>query len=399
MSHASSSLPPLLQDFSLDNPAFIDDPYPYYDAMLTQAPVFYHEPSLCWFISPYRLVKPLMRDERFSLDFRDWKFMPAMPVQTDFDRLCQQLLFGLDRRPHLRIRRLAIPAFAPKAVDAMRKQMYATIERHIAALPDQFDFVSDVSSQLPLAIVMQWIGIKPEREARFTPLSDKIRALYDPTYHVDATDIQHGIDAVLAEIDDARKTRREGFIDTLVNHVDEGDSLNDWEILTLIASLIAAGPDTTADYVNFAALELSKRPQAIKAINTDAPRWVWPALEEASRVDFFGKAGAVRFAREDVDIEGHVIGKGEMVRLIAGAAYCDSSVFANPREFQLDRDLSPMLTFGYGAHFCIGAALARTISECIVQALFARWPAIRAGKPQYSAHATTRHMVSLPMQA
>jgi cytochrome P450 len=326
--------------------------------------------------------------------------MPAMPVQTDFDRMCQQLLFGLDRKQHLRIRRLAIPAFAPKAVDAMRKQIYATIENHIASLPDQFDFVTDVSEKLPLDIVMKWIGIAPEREAQFTPLSNKIRALYDPTYQVDATDIQRGIDAVLAEIQDTRKNPRDGFITTLVNHVDDdGDSLNDWEILTLIASLMAAGPDTTADYVNFLVMELSKQPQAIAAIMADPKRWLWPALEEASRVDFFGKAGAVRFAREDLSIDGHTIAKGDMLRLIAGAAYCDEEAFANPRQFQLDRDLDPMLTFGYGAHFCIGAALARTISECIVQALFARWPAITAGKPLYSAHATTRHMVSLPMQA
>jgi cytochrome P450 len=398
MSHASPSLPPLLQNFSLDAPEFIENPYPFYEAMLTQAPVFYHEPSLCWFVSPYRLVKPLMRDERLSLDFRDWKFMPAMPVETDFDRMCKELLFGLDRKQHLRIRRLAIPAFAPKAVDAMRRNMYASIENHIAGLPNQFDFVTDIAEKLPLNIVMQWIGIAPEREAQFTPLSNKIRALYDPTYHVDANDIQRGIDAVLAEISDTRKRRRAGFIDTLVNHVDEGDSLNDWEILTLIASLMAAGPDTTADYVNFLVMELSKQPQATAAIKADPKRWLWPALEEASRVDFFGKAGAVRFAREDFEIEGHAIAKGDMLRLIAGAAYCDAGVFSNPRQFQLDRDLSPMLTFGYGAHFCIGAALARTISECIVQALFARWPAISAGKPSYSAHATTRHMVSLPMQ-
>lgn len=389
------TLPPLLQSFSLDDPAFIENPYPYYDAMLTQAPVFYHEPSLCWFVTPYALVQPLMRDERLTPDFKAWKFMPSLPAQNDFDRLCQQLLFGLERKQHLRIRRLAIPAFAPKAVDAMRAHIDAQVQTHIAQLPAQFDFVADVSARLPLQIIMDWIGIDPAREQHFLPLSNKIRALYDPTFHVADDDIQRGIDAVLAEIADARTTRRSGFLGTLVAHEEGGDRLNDWEILTLIASLVAAGPDTTADFLNFAVLELSRHPDAIAAIRRQPQSWLWPAIEEASRVNFFGKAGAVRFAREALTIAGHRIEQGDMIRLLVGAANCDGAVFGNPRQFDFRRDLTPMLTFGYGPHFCIGAALARVINESIVLALFSRWPTITATPPTYGAHATSRHMTAL----
>ncbi len=189
---------------------------------------------------------------------------------------------------------------------------------------------------------------------------------------------------------------QEDLISVMATTVEDGERLSETEMLALLSAVLAAGPDTTRDHLANLALVLAMHPDALQTLH-DQPERVDDITREGIRWRNFGHSGATRFALQDTEILGQKIGKGEMVRLMFPCAMYDERVFPNPAVFDINRpNLEKVVYFGVGVHYCLGASLARTITEEVLLELARRYPKlVLAEQPVYSKNMISRRLQSL----
>jgi len=161
---------------------------------------------------------------------------------------------------------------------------------------------------------------------------------------------------------------------------------------------VIAGAETTTHLLSFAVWNLLRHPDQLALLRAD-PSLVRGTVEEVLRFDSFGKVGSPRYARDAMSLCGVEVRRGQMVLALGPAALRDPDVFPEPDVFDIRRDNSRSLTFGSGAHYCLGASLARLEGEVALDALFRAFPDMRlAGVPSYAQHASMRKMAALPVR-
>ncbi len=382
-----------------DVEGFYPDPYPIYDRLVREAPIFYSPRNLCWVISEsYDTVIGLMKDERLSFNFKHWKFSPqkAEHKKNALDHLTDNMLMTMPKKDHMRVRKLAIPAFSPRIVENMRPDIQRVVREHFDSINGpEFDF-APLARAIPLAVLAKYVGVSTEYQKEFEGLSVAILANYDPTQAFDLDLALKGIDMIKQLVAEKRAHPQEDLISVMATTVEDGERLSETEMLALLSAVLAAGPDTTRDHLANLALVLAMHPDALQTLH-DQPERVDDITREGIRWRNFGHSGATRFALQDTEILGQKIGKGEMVRLMFPCAMYDERVFPNPAVFDINRpNLEKVVYFGVGVHYCLGASLARTITEEVLLELARRYPKlVLAEQPVYSKNMISRRLQSL----
>ena len=219
----------------------------------------WYEPWQAWIVTSHELCKEIYTDERLTPDFMKWKFAPPEQPddqKNDFERMLDNALFRLDKLSHRRVRRLASKAFALRMTATMENRIQGTITACFDRLADQEYFnVSDtISKDIPRGAMATLVGVPPEKEEIFNKLGwAMVRYNGIATTGEDRAEILcialEGV-ALLQELIEQRRNQDEptdDFISMLLQ-AQEGDArLNDWEILGIVASMIAAGTDTASD--------------------------------------------------------------------------------------------------------------------------------------------------------
>jgi cytochrome P450 len=258
---------------------------------------------------------------------------------------------------------MATAGFTPGRVAALEPRIRDIARRHLDAAMqrDDFNFMTDFAVLLPRDVICELIGV-PENDRA------EIRRLVDLTVHREegSRDIpKETMDGVLKLvsyysdlIEDRRRRRRDDFISALLDAVatTQGDHpvTND-ELISMVFLLTGAGNETTTHLLGNAWHAAWRHPdQKAEAFGGRIPEWV----EETLRFDPPAQS-VVRTATTDLHLHGHTIPANERVLLIIGAAHHDPAEFDQPDQFRLDRDNTRNLSFGLGAHFCLGAPLAR----------------------------------------
>lgn len=378
---------------------FYPDPYPVYRRMMKEAPVFYSPRNLCWVISDsYDTVINLMRDERLSLNFKDWKFSPQKPAhkKNALDHLTDNMLMAMPKKDHMRVRKLAIPAFSPRIVEEMRQDIRRVVSAQFDAITTPvFDF-APLARSIPLAVLARYVGVPTDYQQAFEGLSHAILGNYDPTEAFDLPLALEGLDMLKRLVAERRARPQNDLISVMATTVEDGECLSETEMLALLAAVLAAGPDTTRDHLANIALVLAMHPAALQTLH-EQPGKIDDVVRECMRWRNFGHSGATRFALQDIELLGQTIRKGEMVRLMFPCAMYDESVFPQPATLDIQRDnLDKVLYFGVGVHYCLGAALARTITEEVIGELARRYPHLAlAAPPRYRKNMISRRMESL----
>jgi cytochrome P450 len=312
----------------------------------------------------------------------------------------------LDPPDHTRIRKLVSKAFAPRVVNALAPEITALVDGLLDQIAGKgrFDVVEDFAYPLPVAVICRLLGVPIEDEPQFNHASALLAQALDPfvAFTGSPSDgmearMQAGTDlrAYLHGLIERRRSRPgDDLMSALIAVEESGDQLTEEEIVSTCVLLLVAGHETTVNLIGNAILAMLRQPSQWAALGGDAARA--PAvIEETLRYDPPVQLIA-RFAADDMAAGGVEIAGGDVIILLLAAAHRDAAEFDRPDVFDPDRQVLRHLGFGRGAHYCLGAPLARLEAGAALSALTARFPRARLdGEPQYKANVTLRGLSTL----
>lgn len=334
-----------------------------------------------WLVTTFAEAREIFGDHRFG------RSHPAPEQASQVSRAAVQAgpqgEYDNEEREHGRMRKLLVPAFSAKR---MRR-----LGDHIRELADRcFDDMQAardrspgepvnlhelLSFPLPVLVICELLGVPYADRAHFRQLSDRIGMLDGGA---DAQRAMTDFQAYMARLaGQKRKNPGPDVVSDLVRAQAEDPTFDNDRLSQLAAGLLFAGHETTSNRIDVGVLFLLADKDRRDAFAADPDNLVEPTVEEILRMSAPGGMGLLRYAHDDVEIGGVTIARGDAVIISSGAANRDDSVFADPDEFNPARKPNTHLAFGHGAHFCVGASLARTELRTVFPALFRRFPGLR----------------------
>jgi cytochrome P450 PksS len=298
--------------------------------------------------------------------------MPAV-----FRPLAKNMLDS-DPPDHTRLRALVQKAFTPVMIEALRNRIEELTEQLIdrALQRKQFDLIREYALPLPTTIIAELVGVPAEDRDRFHRWSAKVVSL-SPTA---GPEMLFSIPAALAflrYIQRQIRTRRTApgmdLLSALIAAEETGDKLTEDELVAMIFLLLIAGHETTVNLIGNGTLALLENPQQLSKLISN-PDILKSAAEEMLRYYTPVELATERWAREDVLVAGTLIPKGDLVFLGLGSANRDPTQFPEPDIFNIERSPNRHLAFGHGAHYCLGAPLARLEAQIAFMTLLRRLP-------------------------
>src|SRR5215471_15120327 len=349
--------PPLFNPFA---PGFTDDPYPQYAIMREQAPVYEH-PFGFWLLTRYEDVSWLLRATGLSVEDDN--------VATDsLLRQMREEVYGdgaprsgalsmLDRDPpdHTRLRKLVSKAFTPRAIQALRPRITGLVD--------------------------EMLGTPPADHERIRQLSGTVVRSLEPVADPELVKAIMAADEELSQIAAEmiawkRANPADDLLTALIHAEDDGDVLNDDELVAQTLLLYIAGHETTVNLIAGGTLALLRHPAQLALLRSD-PALVGNAVEELLRYDSPVQASR-RITVEPITVGGVTIPAGAFVMASLGSANRDERFWgAGAAELRLDRENARQhASFGAGHHHCLGASLARLEAAIAFEHLIGRFPGL-----------------------
>lgn len=390
--------------FNPMDPAFVADPYPTYHRLRAEDPV-HHSPLGFWILTRYDDVAMALRDPRLA------KEAIAAFIAARFGRAVPALgLSMLDRDPpdHTRLRSLVSKAFTPRVVEGLRPHIQEIVDGLLDRVQDAgaMDLIEQFAYPLPVIVICELLGVPVEDHERFKGWSLDIARgldsiLLPPDSEVPRRSIasRHALADYFRELIARRRAApRDDMLSALIAAEEAGDRLSEEELLATCILLLIAGHETTVNLIGNGTLALLRHPDQLRKLREN-PGLIGSAVEELLRYDGPVQRTA-RIPSEDIVIDGHTIGKGEMVMPFIGAADRDPAQFREPDRLDITRTDNRHLAFGWGIHFCLGAPLARVEGQIAINTLVQRLPklALAADTPQFRQSLTLRGLSSLPVR-
>jgi len=342
------------------DPAFVQNPYPAYDRMREEGPLFHWEDYGFICSAQHGVVSELLRDRRFSSELPD-DLAPAAPAHLrEFYAFESRSILAIEPPSHTRIRSLLTKAFTSRRINEMAPQVQALSRDLVARFPDgPFDLLPAFAEVIPVTVICRLLGVPEEMAPQLLIWSHDMVAIYQARRdraledRTEAATIAF-MDYIRRFVAERRKAPKEDLVSELIAARDEGEKLTEDELITTCILLLNAGHEATVHGITNGLktlLETGVRFGAEEKENL-------AIIEETIRFDpplhMF-----TRYAREDVEVAGHTFKRGDQVGLLLAAANRDPAVFAAPATFDPARKNARQLAFGAGLHFCIGAPLAR----------------------------------------
>jgi cytochrome P450 len=367
-------------DLDATDPAYKADPYPTYTALRASAPArrITLNTMPAWLVTRYEDVRRLLADPRLSNSLDN--VSPALAAAGAW--VLGERVMGLDRNllrsdppAHTRLRRLVSKAFTPGRIERLRPRVQEMADGLAARfLPrGEAELIGEFAFPLPLMVIMELLGMPLEDRDEF----QRWARMTVPRGPDSLQEQAAGYAAIRGYFVDlvARKTREPGgddLLSALVAVRDEGQRLDEDELLGMAWLLLTAGHSTTVDLIGSGTLALLRHPDQHAALRAD-PRRLPAAIEEMVRYDGPIELGISRFTTDEITIGDVTIpGGGEVVFLAIGSADRDPDRFGDPDLFRTDRGETGHLGFGHGIHYCLGAALARMEAAIALRILLDR---------------------------
>jgi cytochrome P450 len=367
------------------SPAFIREPHATWQRLLAEFPIAYHRDLSMWIVNSHELCLEMLKNQKFTPNFRVWEFSPPPKPEAeknDFDFASDHSLFMVDQDKHLRLRKLTMPAFSKRVMSKIDDRIHDLIVQRFDEIgtPEQFEVYSEIAAKLPVRSIARMIGVPLEDEEIFLSLgknvvkASRINLSFDEREQaVQAT--LPGFAYLKNKIAERRAAAHPGddFLGNLVSAEENGDRLNDWDIIAVINALIVAGSDTAIDLHTYLINGLLSHPDQYKRLQRE-PELLENALLELVRYGSFGKFPFFRFATCDIEFGGQHIRKGQAILVNLSAAWHDPRKWENPATLDITRNLDGHLVFGAGPHFCIGTYLVRVQGQIMLQEFMRRFP-------------------------
>jgi cytochrome P450 len=397
------------------DPAINAEPYGYLNALRDHQPVYWSNMHRAWLVTGYDQVMQCLRDPAVSAD-RVRPLMDAVPqgaredAERAFGILSSWMVFN-DPPQHRRLRQVFQEQFAARAVSRYRgfseRATTAMLARR-AAPGRTGDLAADIAKPLPALVFARWLGVPQAHSPSFWYWNARVGDLVLGAAQDEAeyrTSLQSlcSLEDYLGNLVAERRAEPK---DDLVSAVLAGGRIGDREggvteaeFVGMLTQMAFAGGETTSNLIVNTVLALLQRPAELAAVRTD-PSLVGAAVEEALRLDGPSKM-SIRSAARDFELDSHEVRAGDRIFLITAAANRDPSRFPDPDTFDLHRDGSTHLGFGFGAHFCIGAALARLVAGVVVTTLLRDHPGLAlggGGRLNWQLSLLNRSLTSLPIR-
>jgi cytochrome P450 len=394
----------------------IQNPYPVYTYLRENEPVRWNETFNCFMLTRYDDVHMVFSDHRrFSSDI--WSNAPESFIEIGVTESIEYLrqiipfmaynLQGMDPPGHTRQRTLMMKTFTPRMIESFRptvqKLVDDLIEQRLAE--GKMDFVADLAYPLPSNVILDLLGIprsgRPYIRASAEAINEFVATVLFtgpqvwPRLAGVFADVTTYLKSLIAE---RRKHPAEDLLTKMVQAEENGDMLSEDEIVVATNFLLFAGHETTANLIAVGLYYLLQNPEQMAQLRAD-PSKIPAAVEELLRYVSPVHTLARRTLQE-VTIRGVTIPPNSSIYLLIGAANRDPAKFSDPEKLDINRPPARSLGFGYGIHFCVGAALARLESQVTFDTILRRLPDLKmtVDTPEFRPNYSLRGLVSLPVE-
>jgi cytochrome P450 len=358
-------------------PELRDDPYPLWKRMRDEAPVYYNDQLDFFALSRFYDIEAAHRDaDTFSSNHgTTLETMSPEPIDTG-------MIIWLDPPKHTMLRKLVSRAFTPRRVSMLEEHIRQVCARLLDAQvgAGRFDYVQEFSAVLPPLVISSLLGVPESEQA-------DMRRFVDDIFHIEegvgmANEVSINALAGLgqrlgAHFADRRTNPRDDVFTDLVDAEvtdDNGECrrLTDSELADFGILLFSAGSETVARHLGWAASVLDAFPDQRSELARDFSL-IPNAVEEILRFEPPSPVNS-RWTTRDVVVQDVTIPANSRVVLVTGSAGRDERKYPNPDVLDIHRHVDLHMTFGYGIHFCLGAALARMEGRIGLEETLTRWP-------------------------
>ncbi|HYO64575.1 MAG TPA: cytochrome P450 [Archangium sp.] len=367
------------------------DPYPTYARLRKESPVVLIKHPIfgrVYYLTRYNDVVSSFTDPRLANDRRN-----VMGGRDPLDRwwvprlfrIFQNNMLSTDAPDHRRLRDLVHKAFTPRRVEEMKQ----TVEKIVGELLDAaqkkqtVDLIAGFALPLPLTVISEMMGVPEEDRLTFhRQMGGLLDNLTTPLGFLVQTPNAFNMMRFFRKLIRLRREQpREDLLTALVQAEEQGDRLSEDELISMIFLLLLAGHETTVNLIGNGTLALLQHPEQLQKLREN-PELIGSAVEELLRYSNPVEQPSPRFAREDIHLEGHVIPRGATVMPLLASANRDESAFENADTLDITRKPNRHVAFGLGAHYCLGAPLARLEGTIALQHLVRRFPQMKLAVPE-----------------
>jgi cytochrome P450 len=397
-------------EYKPNDPRFLADPFPLYAQLRDQDPTHWSPSLKAWVLTRYDDVKRVCLDTAGMSSDRLRPFFATLPgpEARRIGALARYLTLWMvfrDPPEHTRLRRLAAKVFHVRSIHALRPNVESLTQWLLDSIGErrELDFIADFAGPLPALVIMDMLGVPREELGRLKRLSDEMALFIGssrdaPEKYERAAAATREMADIFRELVLARRAApQRDLLTELVALDEDGERFSEDELVATCILLLFAGHETTTHHLANGLRALLAFPEELEKLRADtslAPA----AVEELLRYD--GPIGAlVRIVQVPHSLHGKRLSPGERVFLLMNAANRDPRAYPDPDRLDLRRSGVPHLTFGFGAHICLGFPLARLEGQIALPAVLARWRRLElAAEPQWLDSMVLRGMNAMPLR-
>lgn len=352
---------------------FHEDPYPYYKRLRDEAPLYRNDELNFWALTRHADVHNGFRN---STALSNKLGVSLDPISRTPEAYRTMSFLAMDDPAHLRLRTLVSKGFTPRRIRELEPRVAELTRTHLdtALESESFDYITEFAGKLPMDVISELVGVPSEDRQHLRALADAVMHREDGVTDVPKSALVAAMDLLVYYADMVKQRRRtphDDLTSALLEAEVDGDRLGDDEIMAFLFLMVVAGNETTTKLLGNAMFWGGANPDQLATVFADRsriPLWV----EETLRYDTSSQLLA-RLVDEEIEFYGTTLHPGDTLLLVPGSAHRDERVFEDPDEFRIGRDIgSKLLSFGSGAHFCLGAHLARMEARVALTGLFER---------------------------
>jgi cytochrome P450 len=365
--------------YHLLDPEVLANPYPLFRRLRTEAPVHWDAFLHTWVVTRYVDVLQVLHTFSAKRTHTPEKLTAiGLSEMTPIAQLMVKQMLFMDPPSHTRLRSLASQAFSPARVAVLRSHIREIVSRLLDDVQarGQMDMIHDLAEPLPAIVTAEMLGVPLNDRHQLKTWSSNFAEMlgnfqHNPEHAPRMLRTVQDMTAYFRETIGRQKERpREGLVHSLMAAEIDGDRLSEEEVIATSIVTMVGGLETTTNLIGNGVLTLLRNAREMKRLQED-PSLIPSAVEEMLRYESPSQHTG-RLAPEDLELGGRTIRKGQAVMAVMAAANRDPDRFPDPDRFDITRTDNRHLAFGYAAHFCFGAALARVEGQEALDAIVRR---------------------------